>query len=255
MSSRGRIFPNLATLANGLVGVWAIASILKGNPTWAMLLIIAGLGFDGLDGLLSRRSKLPGGGFGVVADSVADSITFGLAPGLLVAYHTAGAALWASWAPWPLVVGLLLVVLAVARLVYFTLYAHDLGYFVGAPTPQSALTIVLTVVFFDVPGLVRQDPAIVLVLSTVAAVLMVTPIPFPKIRKGSVIRLPMIATALAFIAMILPLQFRPAAGTPLLDLAIGASVVAAVGTLLYYLVGPWTVDRGVTAPPVEARRG
>ncbi|MCI4317834.1 MAG: CDP-alcohol phosphatidyltransferase family protein [Thermoplasmata archaeon] len=244
MISGSRVLANLATLANALVGVWAVASTLYGNPVWAMLLIVAGLGFDGLDGLLSRRAKLPGSRFGRVADSVADSITFGIAPGVLIAYHSAGAALWASWFPWPVVVGVALVVLAVARLVYFTLYAHDRGYFVGAPTPQTALTIVLTVAFFDVPAIVSQVPAVVLLLAAVAAILMVVPVRFPKIRRGSVLRVPMTVTAIAFVVMVLPLQFRPSAGSLLDDLAVAAAAVAAVGTLAYYLVGPFTAPRG-----------
>ena len=69
MTDRYRVGANLATLANGLLGVGAIAYTLAGNKLWAMLLVAIAIGFDGLDGLLSRRSPRPSGRFGLVATS------------------------------------------------------------------------------------------------------------------------------------------------------------------------------------------
>jgi CDP-diacylglycerol--serine O-phosphatidyltransferase len=249
LSFRARLPANLATLANGLVGVGAIAYTLAGNPLWAMLLIVSGLGFDGLDGFLARRAKLPSSVFGRVADSISDSVTFGLAPGLLVAYHTASGSAWAPWAPWTTLVGALVAGLAIVRLVYFTLYGHHQPFFVGAPTPQTALAIVLLVLFLDVPGLLGTHPEAVLVAATVAAVLMVAPIRFPKIRVGARLRWPMVVTSVALVASILPLQFGPAQGSPLYDFGFAMSVVGAVGILAYYVVGPSTVAADVAASP------
>src|SRR5579862_5652503 len=113
---RFRTAANLATAANGVLGVGAILYLLAGNPLWAMLLIASGIAFDGLDGLLSRRSPRGPGTFGRVADSVADAITFGLAPALLVAYHSDHASIWAGWSTAALVVGAAVAVLAIARL-------------------------------------------------------------------------------------------------------------------------------------------
>ena len=94
MTDRWRVAANLATLANALLGVGAILYVLGGNKLWAMLLIACALGFDGLDGMFSRRSPNPAGLFGRVADSIADGITFGLAPAFLIAVHTSNVGTW-----------------------------------------------------------------------------------------------------------------------------------------------------------------
>ncbi|NNN16757.1 MAG: hypothetical protein HKL79_00090, partial [Thermoplasmata archaeon] len=79
MTDRWRAAANAATLGNLLLGIGAIAYVVLGNPVFAMLLIALGVAFDGMDGLLARRSLTLGGRFGRIADSVADAVTFGLA--------------------------------------------------------------------------------------------------------------------------------------------------------------------------------
>lgn len=247
MTDLPRLEANLATLANGLVGVGAIAYILAGNKLWAILLIMAGVGFDGLDGMLSRRSLAPASAFGRVADSVSDAITFGLAPAMLLAVHTDHPEVWASRSPWTWLVGGVFAALAVARLIYFTWRGFHHSNFLGAPTPQSALAVGLLVLFGDVPGFLGPQPPLVLVGALAAALLMVTPIPFPKIRRSSVLRKAMTVTGVAFVLTIVPLQFRPAPGTPFYLFALGAAVVTAAGLLAYYVLGPRSVKLAESA--------
>jgi len=236
---RYRLAANLATLANALVGVGAIAYVLAGNKLWAMLLIVSGIGFDGLDGFLSRRSAgAPPSAFGRVADSVADAITFGIAPGLLVAVHTDHADLWSPWSTASIVVGALVLGLAVGRLVYFTVRGFRWDHFVGAPTPQTAIAIVLLALVFDRPAFLGVAPLACLVGAGVAAVLMVVPVPFPKVRRGHPIRPIATVTALALVAAVLPLQFVPSPGSPLYLAAAAATAVAIAGALAYYAAGP-----------------
>jgi CDP-diacylglycerol--serine O-phosphatidyltransferase len=241
----GRLWANLATLANGLVGVGAILYTLAGNPLWAMLLIAAGVAFDGMDGLLARRSGVPPSAFGRAADSVADAVTFGLAPATLLLVHTAHASTWAPWRALALGVGVEVAALALARLVYFTLRGYQHKDFVGIPTPQNALAVVVLLMFLDVPGFLGVLPLAALVLAGALAVLMVLPIPFPKIRRGHPLRLVMTGTAVALVAAILPLQFRPTPGSALFDVAAVAAGIAAVGVASYYVLGPFTVPRPV----------
>lgn len=245
---RFRSAANLATAANGLLGVGAILYTLAGNPLWAMLLIASGIAFDGLDGLLSRRSPRGPGAFGRVADSVADAVTFGVAPALLVAYHTDHASTWAAWEGTALAVGGLVAVLAVARLVYFTVRGFHLPYFLGAPTPQTALAVIAAALFLVVPGFLGVQPAIFLATVAVLAVLMVVPVPFPKIRRGSALRPLATVTALALTVSLLLVQFRPAAGSGGYWVAAIAAAIATLGTAGYYLAGPWTVPRPAGSP-------
>ncbi|HTW54900.1 MAG TPA: CDP-alcohol phosphatidyltransferase family protein [Thermoplasmata archaeon] len=248
MTDRWRVGANLATLANGLLGVGAILYTLAGNKLWAMLLIAIAIGFDGLDGLLSRRSPLPPSRFGRVADSVADAVTFGLAPGVLVAVHTSNVPTWAPYLPLAFGLGLAYVAAAFARLVYFTARGHHHPYFVGVPTPQSALALIVALLFHDTPAFEGVQPIGVLVGTAVIAVLMVVPIRFPKIRAGSPLRIPAAATAaLAAVALVI-LQFRPATGSGLYLAAEAAGFGFLVGVASYYLVGPFTVPRTPPAP-------
>ena len=243
MSAARRLPANLATLANGLVGLGAVAYVLAGNKAWAMLLIVAGVGFDGLDGFLARRAHLPPSAFGRIADSVADAVTFGLAPAALLWVHRDQPDLWAPYAPWTLVAGLLVAGLAIARLVYFTVRGYRRPDFLGAPTPTNALALVTLVLLLDVPGFLGPNPGVAVAIAVGLAVVMVLPIPFPKLRRGSPIRGPMVLTAIALIVAILPVQFHPASDSYLYGLAEAATVVAAVGMAIYYLVGPFTVAR------------
>jgi len=247
-----RAWANFATLMNGVCGIWAIYSVLAGNALWGGLMIVCGLGFDGLDGYLSRRAGGSSGPFGRVADSVADAVTFGIAPATLLIVHTSDPSRWAPYAGLADAVGLLVLGLAVARLVYFTAYAFRRVEFVGVPTPQTALAVVVLVIWWDAPAYAGVQPFPLLLLAAVAAVMMVVPVPFPKIRRGSALRIPMTVTALALIVAELPLQFRPGAGSFGWDLAVAGTAVASVGLLAYYLAGPFTVPRSTSPAKVHA---
>lgn len=241
MTDRWRLGANLATLANALLGVGAILYTLAGNKLWAMLLIAMAIGFDGLDGLLSRRSPRPASLFGRVADSTADALTFGLAPAVLVAVHTGDVPLWAPYVPFTLVAAGAYFLAALVRLTYFTARAHALGHFLGVPTPQAALAVTVAVLFHDTPAFAGVAP--VGVVSGVLAIsaLMLVPVPYPKIRRGSTLRWPMAATAVLAALALLPLQFRPPVGSGLFELANLAAWGMLVGVGSYYVLGPFTV--------------
>lgn len=248
MTDRWRVGANLATLANALLGVDAILYVLMGNTLWAMLLIAAAIGFDGLDGILSRRSSLPPSPFGRVADSIADAVTFGLAPAALIAVHTANTSLWAPWESLALLLAGAYFAAAIGRLVYFTFRGFQRSYFLGVPTPQAALAVIVAVLFHDVPAFQTVQPLAVLIGAAVIAVMMVVPVPYPKIRRGSLLRIPMIVTAVATGIALLLLQFHPASGSAWYLLALGASYSMLIGVASYYLLGPFTVVR----PPTPA---
>jgi phosphatidylserine synthase len=250
MTDRWRVYANLATLANALLGIGAVLYVLAGNKLWAMLLIASAIGFDGLDGIFSRRSTAPPSAFGRYADSVADAITFGVAPAFLIAVHTSDVSAWQPWATYTFVAAAGYLAAAVARLVYFTARGFQRSYFLGVPTPQSALALIVALLFHDTPAFQTVQPAAVLIGVSALAVLMVAPIPFPKVRRGSRLRWPMAVTGIATVLVLLPLQFRPPVGSPLYDLALVAGYVMLVGVAIYYLVGPFTVDR--TASPAAA---
>jgi archaetidylserine synthase len=248
-----RVGANLATLANGLLGVGAILYVLAGNPIWAMLLVVLAIGFDGLDGLLSRRSRLPASAFGRIADSVADAVTFGVAPAILVAIHSGPA--WAAWDTAALLVAALYTTAAFVRLGLFTAHGFERKYFLGVPTPQAALAVIVALLFHSTPAFQSVQPIGVLVGVAAISVLMVAPIPYPKIRAGARLRWPMAFTGIAAAVTLVPLQFRPAAGSPLYLLAYAAGIVLLVGVACYYVLGPFTVDRDAPSAPSTGPAG
>jgi phosphatidylserine synthase len=231
---------NLATGANALLGVGAIAYTVAGNKLFALLLLTGAIGFDGLDGWLHRRG---GGGptlSGRVLDSAADSISFAAAPAVLLIIHTYAASVFAPYNLLALLVGIWVGSLAIARLVYFTLRSYARPYFVGASTPQTTLALVVLLLFADQPGYLGHQPLLLLIGAALLAPLMVLPVPFPKVRRGARLRLLMTLTGVALAVTLVPAQFVPATGSPFYLLGEGAATLSLLGVALYYIVGPWS---------------
>jgi CDP-diacylglycerol--serine O-phosphatidyltransferase len=249
VTDRWRIGANAATLGNLLLGVGAIAYVLLANPVFAMLLIALGVGFDGLDGLLARRSHPPSGRFGRIADSVGDAVTFGIAPAVLVGWHAGQGAPWATIGLATFLLAMAVAILAIARLTYFTVRGFQFHDFVGVPTPQTALAVVLFAMWWYLPAFLGVAALPFLVAVGLVAIAMVIPVPYPKIRRGAVLRPVMAFTAVASAFALVPIQFRPASGSPLFLLALAASGAMAAGLFVYYLLGPFTVKRSVTSVP------
>ena len=252
MIDRWRFAANLATTGNAVLGIAAVLYVWAGNPVWALVLVAAGVGLDGLDGRFSRRSPKPPSRFGRVADSIADALTFGVAPFALLADHTADAALWAALGPIPLIVGALYLTAAVARLIYFTGWAFERPHFLGVPTPQAALTLSVLILWAGTPAFWGVRPALLLGGALILALLMVVPVPFPKVKRGHPLRPVLAVAGVALVGALIPVQFVPSAGTGLYLFAELASLVAGGGLIAFLVMGPWTVPRrseGAATPP------
>ena len=77
------ILPSMFTLGNIFCGFYAIISALNSNfQAAAIAILVAGI-LDGLDGRVARLTNTCSR-FGVEFDSLADLISFGLAPGILI---------------------------------------------------------------------------------------------------------------------------------------------------------------------------
>src|SRR5947208_7230437 len=76
------IVPSLFTIGNIFCGYYSIISTLRGNWDYAAILIGIGYILDGLDGRIARLTKTASD-FGVQLDSLADVVTFGVAPAIL----------------------------------------------------------------------------------------------------------------------------------------------------------------------------
>jgi CDP-diacylglycerol--serine O-phosphatidyltransferase len=172
------------TILNALLGFSAILAAIEGDLELAYVLVVLGVLADGLDGMVARRfgSKWMIGDF---LDIMADTVTFGVAPSVLM-FMTYRDGLGevdlglSALAGRVLVfaVGALVITLGVLRLARFCYESEDDGgglYFTGLPIPATAL-LVVTMLLMGWPGLV------VVAFTIVSAVLMVVDLKYPKAR-------------------------------------------------------------------------
>ena len=76
------ILPNLFTTGNLMAGFWSIISVLQDQYHFAALAILAAAVFDFFDGKVAKLSGATSK-FGMQYDSLADIVSFGIAPALL----------------------------------------------------------------------------------------------------------------------------------------------------------------------------
>lgn len=132
------IFPNSFTAANLLCGFLAIILTDQNDYRFAASSILLGAVFDALDGLVARLVGTSSQ-FGVELDSLADVVTFGVAPGFLI-YHT----YLHTMDIWGMIIASLLPIFGAFRLARFNVQVEDLNTkidFRGLPIPTTAILI------------------------------------------------------------------------------------------------------------------
>jgi CDP-diacylglycerol--serine O-phosphatidyltransferase len=138
------ILPNLFTTGNLFCGFWAIISVIQEQFFYAAVAILLACVFDILDGKVARLSGATSK-FGVQYDSLADLVSFGIAPALLAF----------SWALRPYgkfgwLAAFLFVVCGALRLARFNVQSAsgEVKYFKGLPIPAAAIMIALTILLY-----------------------------------------------------------------------------------------------------------
>ena len=165
------ILPNLFTTGNLFCGFWAIVSVFQEKFEYAAYAILLASVFDILDGKVARLSGAMSK-FGVQYDSLADLISFGVAPALLAF----------SWALRPYgkfgwLAAFLFVVCGALRLARFNVQSSsgEMKYFKGLPIPAAATMIALTILLYL--RLIEADlvkDIVILVMIYILAFLMVS---------------------------------------------------------------------------------
>jgi CDP-diacylglycerol--serine O-phosphatidyltransferase len=207
--------PDLLTTANLSCGVASILFASQGQLTLACWLVFAGAAFDVLDGLVARAM---GGGseLGKQLDSLADMVTFGVAPAFIAAIipwkalqiaigahrelgppsvHSGdlfGEPLWASGA-----CALVIAIASMWRLATFNTDTRQTTGFLGLATPANALLWAsLACVSWGIGvrfgpganemmshvGALMADPVQKLVLALALGALMLSSIPLPSLK-------------------------------------------------------------------------
>jgi CDP-diacylglycerol--serine O-phosphatidyltransferase len=197
------LLPSMFTMANLFCGYASVVFSTQFDWDRAAIYIGIAMVLDTLDGFVARLTK-SSTAFGVQLDSLADVVSFGLAPAILAftwGLSPLGRLGWAA--------GFIYVTAAAMRLARFNIQtgtATDKRYFVGMPSPAAASVIASTVYLYPY-GLQEPEaalPALAMVL--VPAFLMVSTIRFRSIKamdvgwRRSYVALFIAAVALALIA-------------------------------------------------------
>jgi len=164
-SSIKRQIPNIITSLNLLAGVIAVMLAVSDRLVEAAIFVLIGIFFDFFDGFLARLFKVQSE-FGIQLDSLADMVTSGVVPGIVM-FQLFMRSIHKDWTdglsceignwmtledtasmtlaglkihPLPFI-GLLLTVTAAYRLAKFNIDDRQSIYFIGLPTPAMALFV------------------------------------------------------------------------------------------------------------------
>ena len=203
--------PNMLTLANLLAGCAAIVFTLQYHAyETAFWLIIAAAVFDFLDGFAARLLKQTSP-LGVQLDSLADDVTFGLAPAVVMydlyihstSYYGLDPEVM-GWLKWGV---LIIAAFSVLRLAKFNIDTTQSAEFEGLPTPANALMLMSLAVLAETGKVVLHQEAILLI-SLAASLLLISPIRMFALKfksfgiKGNELRYGFIVAAIALIILV-----------------------------------------------------
>jgi CDP-diacylglycerol--serine O-phosphatidyltransferase len=181
------LLPNLLTTACLACGFFAIVSAINGDFSAAGLALFVAMIFDGMDGRVARWTGTESV-FGKEYDSLADMVSFGVAPAL-VAYQWGFAAISEygdAWGRFGWIASFIYAVCAALRLARFNARAATLDkrYFEGLPSP-SAAGLVSAFVWFSSewtdPGLLGLSLTFSVCL--IAGGLMVSSFPYTSVKQ------------------------------------------------------------------------
>lgn len=141
--------PNAITLLNLSTGLLAIIAIFRGYFDEAFIFVCLGIFLDFWDGFLARKFNVAGP-LGVQLDSLADMVTCGVVPGLMMfrlfediqqtqpEYMLTEETFYMGFVPY---LGFLITIASCYRLAKFNIDTRQTNSFIGLPTPANALLI------------------------------------------------------------------------------------------------------------------
>jgi CDP-diacylglycerol--serine O-phosphatidyltransferase len=180
------VLPNLFTVSSIFCGIYAMilasGSADPANYFRAAIAILFGAFFDGCDGRVARLTKTQSE-FGVQLDSLADVITFGAAPSILLykwVLHSMGL--------WGILIAGLFASCGALRLARFNVMANKetgpSNYFTGLPIPLAATFVVAIVVAATMASEpIAVTPGPIAIVTVVLSYLMVSTVKYHSFKK------------------------------------------------------------------------
>ena len=185
---------DIASLLNAVSGLIAIMMAYNKEPVMAAIFLILAVLFDAIDGPLARR--FPSSTkevFGETMDSLADVVSFGVAPAVIIylLYNT----------DLMIIASVLLLACGILRLSrYNTIITEQSGptkTFIGLPIPVSSFMLAL-LLFSQI-----KEASLILIIMVVIAVLMISSFKYSKIKNPRIFG---ICGILLLVTLILPLN-------------------------------------------------
>jgi len=199
------LLPGLLTLGNLSLGMMALLSILHGRLERAAWMVVVAIALDGLDGWVARATRRTSE-LGLQLDSLADLVSFGVVPAILLYRWTGAAAAVSVARSFAVAMVLFYTACTALRLARFNVISPtaDPRFFVGLPSPGAAALSVTTTLVFPRPS--PGSPLMLgpLVLTGTLAVLMVSRIRYRSFKHLEAYQRWPLAT-LATVALLLAL--------------------------------------------------
>ena len=187
--------PNLITLLNLAAGLLAIIAIFKGYYDEAFIFVCLGIFFDFWDGFLARKFNVAGP-LGVQLDSLADMVTCGVVPGLMMfrlfediqqtqpEYMLTEETFYMGFVPY---LGFLITIASCYRLANFNIDTRQTDSFIGLPTPANALVIMSIPMIqyandFEMLTAILYNPYVLLVITLISAYILNAEIPLFSLK-------------------------------------------------------------------------
>ena len=179
--------PNTITSLNLLCGVFGIIAAFNGDLHISFYLMLAGALCDFCDGLAARALDAYSP-MGKELDSLADLITFGLLPSIML-YKCME---WYNPGAWYCYIPLIIAVFSALRLAKFNTDDRQSENFIGLATPACAMICgsFVAISHLDILNVARpvtESPWVIPVASAVLSLLLVSEIPMfsMKFKKGA----------------------------------------------------------------------
>jgi CDP-diacylglycerol--serine O-phosphatidyltransferase len=246
-----QLLPHLFTTGNLAGGFYAIVKAAHGDVGRAALAVLVAAICDALDGRVARLAGATSR-FGAEYDSIADTVSFGVAPAVIA--WSAGSLYELGWTGW--VLAFLYTACAALRLARFNVSPGRFpGRFEGLPSPAAAGMVISTVWFagfmrsLDVP--IDPPPALAGLGVALLGLLMVSPVPYRSFKEHRV-RRSWSNTVLMVIA------FAVILSEPAVTLALIGVVYVASGPIEWWWrrrTGRPLVETGAGGAAEAARRG
>ena len=171
------LLPSAFTVGNIFCGFLAVISCLSEQYHVAAIAIGIAVILDGLDGRVARLANVTSD-FGLQLDSLADAISFGIAPAILI--YSWGLQDLGKFARFSAFVFLICGVMRLAR---FNIQTQNLKQFAGLPIPAGAAFIAATVHFFPVPPDSIVFRSYLVSAIYVTSLLMISTIRYPSLKQ------------------------------------------------------------------------